>query len=133
MNKAFVDSLIQNMKKADIVTKASSWMVEGMGEKQMNVRYVGIKPFADWQDIIPEKNNLLLKFIIDRQASYFELYLANQLPFIRIIKRNFSAGDKWESMLGEIKRRLSSDKKEFLEHRDRVGNLYGVIVKGLRS
>jgi hypothetical protein len=133
MNKGFVDSLIQNMKKADIVTKASPWVVEGMGETQMNVRYVGIKPFDDWQDIISEKNNLLIKFIIDRQAGYFELYLANQPPFIRIIRRNFSAGDKWEPMLGEIKRRLSNDKKEFLEHRDSVGNLYGGIVKGLRS
>lgn len=57
MNKAFVDSLIQNMKKADIVTKAAPWMVEGIAEKQMNVRYVGIRPFADWQDIIPVENN----------------------------------------------------------------------------
>src|SRR5258708_4867574 len=101
MNKTFVNSLIQNMKKAAIITKASSWTVEGIGEKAMHVRYVGIKPFNDWRDIIPEHNNLLIKFVIDKQTSYFELYLANQPPFIRIIRRNFSAGDKWEPMLGE--------------------------------
>lgn len=133
MNKGFVDSLIANMKKADIVTKASPWVVEGMGEKQMNVRYVGIKPFNDWTDIIPEHNNLLIKFIIDRQASYFELFLANQPPFIRIIRRNFSAGDKWEPMLGEIKRRLHNDKNDYVQHRDRVGNLYTAILKGLKK
>lgn len=132
MNKAFVDSLVQNMKKADIVTKASLWMVEGMGEKGMNVRYVGVKPFADWRDIIPEENNLLIKFIIDRQSSYFELYLANRPPFIRIIRRNFTATDKWEPMLGEVKRRLNNDKTDYLQHRDKVGNLYAGIVKGLK-
>ncbi|HSW87850.1 MAG TPA: hypothetical protein VLG12_01685 [Candidatus Saccharimonadales bacterium] len=132
MNKTFVNTLIQNMKKADIITKASPWMVEGIGEKQMNVRYVGVKPFNDWLDIIHENNNLLIKFVIDKQSSYFELFLANKPPFIWIIRRNFRAGDKWESMLGEIKRRLNNDKAEFLQHKDKVGNLYGVIVKGLK-
>ena len=32
MTKATVDTLIQNMKKAGVVTKATPWMVEGFGE-----------------------------------------------------------------------------------------------------
>jgi|SRR5579871_2724537 len=132
MNKAVVDTLVQNMKKADIVTKASPWMVEGLGDKQMNVRYVGIKPALDWQDIIPQANNLLIKFIIDRQSSLFELYLANKPPFVRITRRNFSLSDKWETMLGEIKRRLNSDKTDYLQHKDKVGNWYALIAKDLK-
>jgi hypothetical protein len=132
MNKTFVNTLIQNMKKADIITKASPWVIEGVGDKGMNVRYVGIKPFDDWRDIIPAENNLLIKFVIDKQSSYFELFLANKPPFIWIIRRNFSEGDKWEPMLGEIKRRLHNDKTEFLQHKDKVGNLYGMIVKGIK-
>lgn len=133
MNKTFVNTLIQNMKKADIITKASPWTIEGIGEKAMNVRYVGIKPFADWQDIIPAENNLLIKFVIDKHSSYFELYLANKPPFIRIARRTFSAHDKWETMLGEIKRRLNNDKTEFLHHKDKVGNMYGLLQKGLKN
>ncbi|HSW96562.1 MAG TPA: hypothetical protein VLF89_01920 [Candidatus Saccharimonadales bacterium] len=132
MNKGFVDSLVQNMKKAEIITKASPWVVEGIGEKQMHVRYVGIKPFNDWLAIIPEGNNLLLKFVIDKQSSYFELFLANKPPFIWMVRKNFTVGEKWEPMLGEIKRRLHHDKTEFLQHRDKVGNLYGMIVKGFK-
>ena len=133
MNKAVVDTLIQNMKKAEIVNKASPWMVEGIGEKQMNVRYVGIRSFADWEEIIPASNNLLIKFIIDRNSSSFEFYLANKPPFIRITRRTFTASDKWETMLGEIKRRLNADKSDFLQHRDKVGNWYATISKDLKK
>src|SRR5579883_2077188 len=112
MNKTFVNTLIQNMKKAEIVTKASPWVFEGMGEKQMSMRYVGIKPFNDWLDIIPKENNLLLKFVFDKKESYLELYLANKSPFTRITRKHFGDSDKWETMLGEIKRRLSADKAE---------------------
>lgn len=132
MSKAFVDTLITNMKKAGIITKATPWVVEGMGEKQMNVRYVGIKPFADWTDIIPVDNNLLLKFLTDRTTSSFELFLANKPPFVWITRKTFTPSDKWEILLGDIKRRLNKDKEEFLRHEERTGNLYTVIHPHLK-
>jgi hypothetical protein len=132
MTKAFVDSLIQNMKKADIVTKAAPWMVEGMGEKQMHVRYVGIKPDEEWREIFSEKNNLLIKFIIDRSSSYFELYLANKPPFVKIITRDFRDTEKWEVMLGDIRRRLRKEKVEVLSHISSVGNIYERIQKDIK-
>ena len=132
MSKVFVDTLVSNMKKAGIVTKATPWMVEGVGEKQMNVRYVGIKPFADWVDIIPSDNNLLLKFITNRQQSYFELFLANKPPFIWVTRKNFTDMDKWELLLGDIKRRLHRDKEELLRHEEKAGNLYTLIKPHLK-
>ncbi len=132
MNKAFVDELVSNMKKAGIVTKAAPWMVEGIGEREMNVRYVGIKPFKDWVDIIPESNNLLIKFVISRSESYFDLLLANKPPFVWITKKRFATTDKWEVLLGDIKRRLAKDKEEFVHHEDKVGNLYIVIHPHLK-
>lgn len=132
MSKLFVDTLVSNMKKAGIVTKATPWMIEGVGEKQMNIRYVGIKPFADWVDIIPQENNLLIKFVTDRQQSYFEFYLANQPPFVWITKKNFTEADKWEILLGDIKRRLNRDKEEFIRHEEKAGNLYVVLKPHLK-
>ena len=132
MTKAFVDELVSNMKKAGIVTKAAPWMVEGIGEKQMNVRYVGIKPFKDWVDIIPESNNLLVKFVISRSESYFDLLLANKPPFIFITHKRFATTDKWEVLLGDIKRRLAKDKDDFIHHQDKVGNLYIAIHPHLK-
>lgn len=132
MTKGFVDSLIQNMKKAEIVTKATPWMVEGVGDKQMHVRFVGIKPYDEWIDIFSEKNNLLLKFIIDRSSSYFELYLANKPPFTKVITRNFTENEKWEAMLGDSRRRLRKDKADFLAHVSSVGNIYERIQKEIK-
>ncbi len=132
MTKAVVDQLVANMKKAGIVTKATPWMVEGMGERQMHVRYVGIHP-TDWRDIFSEQNNLLIKFIIDRTSSYFEFYLANKPPFLRIITRNFSDGEKWEVFLGEIKRRLHKDKADVLTHNEKIGNLYVLLQSYLKD
>lgn len=132
MTKSFVDTLIQNMKKADIVTKSAPWMVEGFGEKEMHVRFVGIKPYGEWKDLFSEKNNLLLKFIVDRKHSYFEFYLANKPPFTKIITRDFTDGDKWEVMLGEIKRRLTKDKAEVVNHTSSMGNIYERIQKDLK-
>lgn len=132
MTKTFVDELIANMKKAGIVTKAAPWMVEGMGEKQMNVRYVGIRPFGDWTDIIPGENNFLLKFIVSRSESSFDFFLANKPPFVFITKRHFTTSDKWEILLGDIKRRLAKDKEDAIRHQDKVGNLYVVIEQHLK-
>lgn len=128
MNKLFVDEMIANMKKAGIVTKAAPWMVEGMGEREMNVRYVGIRPFDEWLDIISEKNNLLLKFIISRSESSIDIFLANKPPFLFITKKRFTTSDKWETILGDVKRRLSKDKEDTLHHQEKVGNLF-ILLK----
>lgn len=128
MTKMYVDSLVSNMKKADIVTKSTPWMVEGFGDKQMHVRFVGIKPYAEWTDMFSDKNNLLIKFIIDKSSSYFEFYLANKPPFVKIITRDFTKGDKWEVLLGDIKRRLHKDKADVANHTSSVGNIYERIL-----
>ncbi len=132
MNKLFVDDMIANMKKAGIVTKAASWMVEGMGEKEMNVRYVGIRPFHDWLDIFSDDNNVLLKFIISRNESSIDFFLANKPPFVFITKKRFTTTDKWETLLGDVKRRLSKDKEDVVHHSEKVGNLYSVIQPHLK-
>ncbi len=124
MTKAKVDELISNMRSAGIVTKAAPWMVEGFGDKAMNVRYVGLKIYDDWKEIFSEDNNLLLKFITDRTSARLEFYLANTPPFVKIITYTFDKDDKWEPLLGELKRRLKKDKEDFIHHREAVGNIY---------
>ena len=132
MSKGFVDELIHNMKLADMISKAAPWMVEGFGDKQMNVRFVGIKLKQDWLDIFPPGNNLLLKFIIDRSSARIEFYLANKPPFLRIATTRFSDSDKWEPLLGEFKRKLKKDKTDYLNHTEKVANLYAIIKPHLK-
>jgi hypothetical protein len=132
MSKQFVDEMIHNMKLAGMVTKASPWMVEGIREDQMNVRYVGIKLTEDWLEVIPTNNNLLVKFVIDRSTASLEFYIANKPPFFKFIVRQFTDRDKWETLLGEVKRRLKKDKVEFMNHREAVGNLYARIKPQLK-
>ena len=132
MTKAFIDELIQHMKKAEIVTKAAPWMVEGIGSKQMHVRYVGIKPYDQWKNILSEKNNLLIKFVIDRTDGILELYLANTPPFIKITTKQLSGIEKWEVLLGEIGRRLYKDKEEYIHHREQLGNIFSRIASHVK-
>jgi hypothetical protein len=137
MSKAVVDELVRNMKAAEIVSKVSPWMVEGktVGEgadKQVNVRFVGLVLKDEWLDIFSVKDNILLKFITDRSSSAVEFYLANATPFVKIITRNFSDGDKWETVLGEVKRRLKRDKQEVVNHTEQVGNIYARVRKYLK-
>lgn len=132
MNKAFVDSVISNIKKADIVTKVSPWMVEGMGDKGMNVRYVGLKVDREWNKVFSIQNNILLKFVIDRTTARVELYIANKPPFFRILSKHFIEGDKWETILGDMRSRLKKDKTDYLAHTSKVGNLYVEMRPHLR-
>lgn len=120
------------MKQAGIVTKATPWMMEGMGEKGMNVRYIGIKLPSDWIEIFPASNNLLLKFVIDRTSAYLEFYIANKPPFFKFSQTTFKQTDKWETLLGELKRRLKKDKTEYQNHTDSMGNLYVKIKPYLK-
>ena len=132
MSKSFVDNLIHNMKLASIVTKASPWIVEGIRDTQMNVRYVGIKLNNDWLEIFPATNNLLLKFVIDKNSAILEFYLANKPPFYRITTTRFTDRDKWETLLGELRRKLKKDKAEYINHTDSAGNLYALVKPYLK-
>jgi hypothetical protein len=116
--------MIQNMKSADVVTKATPWSFEGIHDEKMSVRYVGIRIKNDWLTLFSERNNLLVKFVIDRSTARVEFYLANKPPFIKITSSSFSTNDKWEVLLGEFKRRLKKDKEDVLQKRPSVGNVY---------
>lgn len=120
------------MLLADMITKAAPWMIEGIKDKEKNVRYVGIKAKDDWLEIFPASNNLLLKFVIDRSGGYLEFYLANNPPFLRIITKSFTDQDKWEILLGDLKKRLKKDKADFVNHQEGVGNLYALIKPHLK-
>ncbi len=132
MSKDFVDRLIHNMKLADMVAKAAPWMVEGINDQQKNVRYVGIKLKDDWLDIFPAGNNFLLKFVIDRSSAYMEFYLANKPPFLQILTKRFSEQEKWETLLGEFKRKMKKDKIDYTNHKDIAGNLYALVKPHLK-
>lgn len=124
--------MIHHMKLAGIVAKAAPWMVEGIRDTEKNVRYVGITLKEDWLDIFPTGNNLLIKFVIDRNTAVMEFYLANKPPFFRFTTKRFTDKDKWETLLGELKRTLKKDKTEYLNHTDGIGNLYTLIKPHLK-
>lgn len=132
MNKTFLNTLIKNMQKAGIVTKASDWFIEGHNEKQLFIKYVGIKPSDDWQDIISPNNNLMLKIILDKDTAYSEFYLANKPPFIKLSGAKLTQSSKWETLLGELKRRLRKDKEEYQHHTQQAGNIYELIKQSLK-
>lgn len=132
MSKDYVDKIIHKMRLAGIVAKTAPWMIEGFNDKQKNVRYVGIHIKDDLLEIFPTGNNLLLKFIIDRSSALLEFYLANKPPFFRIMTKNFTDNDKWETLLGDFKRRIKKDKTDFLNHQEKVGNLYTLIKPHLK-
>lgn len=120
------------MQKAGIVTKSSDWFVEGFKEKQLLIKYVGIKPNEDWQDIISQSNNLMLKIILDKDSAYTEFYLANKPPFIKLAGTKLTQSSKWETLLGELKRKLRKDKEEYQHHTQQVGNMYELIKDSLK-
>ncbi len=132
MTKKTVDIFIRSMQKAAIVTKSTPWLVEDMGNQSLNVRYVGIKPKGDWTEVFSKDNNLLLKFIIDKQTARLEFYLANKPPFHLIMAQRFSEADKWEVLLGNLKNRLKKDKTAFLHHQDEADNLYRLLKSYLK-
>lgn len=132
MTKAVVDDMVRGMKLADIVAKATPWSFEGYGDAQKSVRYVGLSLRDEWMDVFSQADNLLLKFVIDRNSAFLDYYLANKPPFVRIYSTRFSPQDKWETLLGELRRKLKKDKEEYLHHRDSVDNLYKKIKDYLK-
>ena len=132
MTKAFLDSMIQDIKAAGMVAKATPWSFEGIGDKKMNVRFIGLTIKNDWLDIFSEKDNLLLKFVYDRNQAYIEAYLANSTPFQKIMTLFVTTGDKWEPLLGQMKHRLKKDKVAYQHHTEQVGNVYSRLKPYLK-
>lgn len=132
MTKKDIDHLIANMKKGSVVTKVAPWMDELTLNKNLEVRYVGLKLPYEWVEIIGEANNLLLKFTHTRGDSRVEFLLANKPPFIRFWTQHLSDNTKWEILVGEMKNRLKKDKEEFLHHKEKTGNLYQLLKPHLK-
>ncbi|MEK7165961.1 MAG: hypothetical protein AAB874_04115 [Patescibacteria group bacterium] len=132
MNKTVINALISNMQRAKILTKTTPWLIEGMGKKHLQVRYIGIKPYDDWTEIIPAENNLLLKFVFDKPAARIEFYIANSPPFFKFHHQHFPETVKWETILGELKRLLRKDKEAHIHHQTQAGNLYELILPHLK-
>ena len=132
MTKTDVNNLIKNMTKAGIVSKASPWSMEAVGDLEYHVRYVGLRVLKDWAEIFSLSNNLLIKFAISRQTFKAELLLANKPPFVKISSLKFTTNTKWEVMLGEVKMKLKKDKADFLKHTDAIDNLYAKIKNSLK-
>lgn len=129
MNKTFINTLVTNLKKAGILTKASPWIKDEFRGEVCESRYVGVRlTDNDWTQIFSPANNLLLKFNLNKQGCVLEYYLANQPPFTKITQTNLKTTDKWEYLLGELKRRLRMDKDDYKNHRAAVGNLYAKIA-----
>ncbi len=132
MNRTVINTLIQNMKKAGIVTKASEWSIEGFGEKELAVKYVGVRLDESWAEILSLKNNFLLVFYLDKNSAKADLLLANKPPFLRIISVPITAMTKWEIVFGEFKRQLKKDKLDAQHHVAKIDNLYLKIQKFLK-
>lgn len=132
MTKTTINIIIANLKKARLVTKATPWLVEGIGDKAYDVRYVGITPPPDWADILPAGNNLLIKFVKDTVSTKMEFYLANKPPFLKITQVFLSESDTWEKLFGAFKQRLRRDKDACIHHTDNVGNWYAKIRTQLK-
>lgn len=132
MTKAYIEQFIKNMKQAGLVSKSAPWTYEGYGDKQKNIRYVGLAIKEEWLEVFSANDNLLLKFVSDRNSAFLEFYLANKPPFIKIYSTSLTEHDKWDAVLGELKRRLKKDKLDFTHHKESFGNLYQLIKPGLK-
>lgn len=128
MGKYAINAMIQNMKKAGLVTNVSPWLKESGHD----VRHVGIRP-KDWDEVMSHNNNLLCTFRVDAGTDRLELMLANSVPFIRLTSKKLPVGSKWESILGDIKRRLNKDKQAWKKGDFAVGNLYHKIHKYIKT
>jgi len=133
MTKTNINTFISNLKKANLVTKVTPWMIEGIDNGKSEVRFVGLKLKDDWLELFSTKDNLLLKFILVKQTVRLEIYLANIPPFYKIFGLYLRESDKWETVLGELKRILKKDKEDFINHDTKVDNLWIKIKPYLRK
>ena len=133
MTKTNINTFISNLKKANLVTKVTPWMIEGIDNGKSEVRFVGLKLKDDWLELFSTKDNLMLKFILVKQTVRLEIYLANIPPFYKIFGLYLRESDKWETVLGELKRILKKDKEDFINHDTKVDNLWIKIKPYLRK
>lgn len=132
MDLKSASSLIAKLKKSELVTKVSPWMKDVFKGEKCDVRYVGIKVNEDWQGALTDKDNLMLKFVVNSKVGIVQFLLANKPPFVFITQTNFSKDSKWEHLLGEFKRRLLKDYQDFQKHEVKMGNWYE-LIKGERK
>lgn len=132
MNKTLINNFIRNLTKAKLVSKVTPWVFEGQGDKNLNVRYLGLKLDDSWKDIMSLENNLLLKFYLDKNNGWVEIYLANKPPFIKLMSQTLHEKSKWEIVLGKLKNFLSKEKEAYLKHADTIDNLYNKIKPYLK-
>jgi len=133
MLKTQINTIISNLKKANMISKVTPWMFEGLGDVKAEIRYVGLKLDEDWEHIFPPENNLLLKFILIKPIAQLEFYLANNPPFFKIYSQYLRDNDKWEWVLGELKRRLKKDKEEVIKHQAKIDNFWVKLQPHLKN
>jgi len=133
MTKTQLNTLISNLKKANLITKVTPWMVEGVGNGKSEVRYVGLKLDKDWLALFSPKDNILLKFVLIKQIAHLEVCLANTPPFYKFYSVYLRDSDKWETVLGELKRKLNKNKEEAINHQARIDNLWIKIQPHLKK
>jgi hypothetical protein len=129
MNKTFINTLIKNLQKSGMVTNITPWVFEGIGDRKMEVRYVGLKLNQDWEDLISSRNNILIKCLMDKPNAFLEMYIANKPPFFRFWSTRFTTSSKWETILGEVRQRIRKDKEDSIRHQEKAGNLYILLQK----
>lgn len=133
MKKSEVNSAISALNKAKVTTKVTPWFFEERGGEKVEVRYVGLKLDAEWDEIFSRNNLLLLSFVFTKQFQNLDVSLANSTPFVKIMSFNLDEVSKIDVLLGDLRRRLKQDKQTFLHHQDQVGNLYKKIVDKLKK
>jgi hypothetical protein len=133
MGKRAVNTFLTNMKKAGLIGTILPWSIEGNSRNnKMDIRFAGLKISGDWLEIFSSKDNILMKFSVEKDDSWIDIYFANKLPFVKLFSKKLTDGDKWEPLIGELKRRLKKDKEAVINHTNGIGNLYSKIKENLK-
>jgi hypothetical protein len=133
MNKSYINTFIRNIKKAGHLTKDSDWVFDSNYKEKIEVKYAGFRFGKDFDDVISSNNNFILKFNLSKSGCFLDIYLANKTPFVKLVSKKLNETEKWEIILGELKRNLRKDKDDFIHHIDKAGNLFALIFKDLKK
>ncbi len=120
------------MQKAKVVTKASDWFMEGLGDEAVAAKYVGLKLDGSWVDIFSLANNVMCKFVLQKTNGFVEFYLANKPPFIRLAVMKLSDSSKWEVLVGELKHQLKAEKLAEQHHVGKINSSFSKIKPHLK-
>ncbi len=120
------------MQKAAIVTKASDWFMEGIGDATTTAKYVGLKLDDSWSEIFSLSNNVMCKFVLLKTQGHVEFYLANKPPFVMISVAKLSDASKWETVFGELKRQLKAEKLALQHHKGKINSSFSKIKPYLK-